>query len=76
MFWDKMAFLYDFFETVYNKKVFVGLGKEVAKYIDPSDRVLECACGTGAITVQVAPFCKELLATDYSEGMLKQARKK
>ena len=76
MFWDKMAFLYDFFETVYNKKVFVGLGKEVAKYIVPSDRVLECACGTGAITVQVAPFCKELLATDYSDGMLKQARKK
>ena len=76
MFWDKMAFLYDFFEIVYNKRVFAGLGKEVAKYIDQSDCVLECACGTGAITVEVAPFCKELLATDYSNGMLKQARKK
>ena len=76
MFWDRIAGLYDFFETIYNKKVFKGTGKEVAKYIAPSDCVLECACGTGAITAQLAPHCKSLLATDFSDGMLKEAEKK
>ena len=39
-----------------------------------NDRVLECACGTGLITVAVAGKCGKLVATDYSEGMLKQTR--
>ena len=72
MFWDKIASLYDLFETVYNKRVFRELGREVAKYVEASDYVLECACGTGAITTQVAPHCKKLVATDYSVGMLRQ----
>ena len=33
MFWDKVSGLYDFFETVYNGKVYQGLGKRVAKEI-------------------------------------------
>ena len=33
------------------------------------------ACGTGMITKYVAPRCKELIATDFSTGMLKQAKK-
>ena len=76
MFWDKIAGLYDMFETVYNKKVFRRTGEEVAKYIDETDCVLECACGTGAITTQIALRCKKLVATDYSSGMLKQTAKK
>ncbi len=40
------------------------------------DKVLECACGTGAISVYIAPKCKKLIATDFSDGMLKQASKK
>lgn len=44
--------------------------------IRPDDRVLECACGTGAISAAIAPVCAHLVATDYSEGMLSQARKK
>ncbi len=48
MFWDKVSGLYDFFETVYNGRVYQGLGKRVAKEIGQNDIVLECACGTGA----------------------------
>ena len=76
MFWDTVSGLYDLFETLYNKKVFLGTGEAVAKYIEAQDEVLECACGTGAISVSIAPKCKSLVATDFSDGMLKQARKK
>lgn len=76
MFWDKVSPLYDLFETVYNGKVYNGTGEKVAELTDPSDIVLECACGTGAITQYIAQKCKKLLATDYSIGMLRQASKK
>lgn len=76
MFWDKVSGVYDLFENIYNKSVYQSTGESVAKYIKNSDTVLECACGTGAISVFIAPVCKELLATDYSVGMLKQAKKK
>lgn len=73
MFWDRVSGFYDFFETVYNGKVYRGLGKRVAEEIGPNDVVLECACGTGAISRYIAPKCRRLMATDFSVGMLKQA---
>lgn len=76
MFWDQVAGLYDMFENVYNGKAYQQLGKEVAAWIGPNDIVLECACGTGEITRQIAEKCSELIATDYSVGMLRQARRK
>ena len=75
MFWDKVSGVYDFFETIYNGKEYQGLGKRVAEEINESDIVLECACGTGAISKFIAPKCKKLMATDVSVGMLKQASK-
>ena len=38
--------------------------------------LLECACGTGATSVYIAPKCKHLTATDFSPKMLKQTAKK
>ena len=76
MFWDKISPLYDLFENVYNHRVYVGTGKKVAEFIEPTDVVLECACGTGAITVCIAPKCRRLIATDFASGMLKQAARK
>ena len=76
MFWDKISGLYDLFENIYNRKVFTGTGRKVSEYIESGDDVLECACGTGAISVSIAPKCKTLTATDFSDGMLKQASKK
>lgn len=75
MFWDQVSGLYDFFETVYNGKVYRGLGERVAAEIGLNDTVLECACGTGAISRYIAPKCKKLIATDFSVGMLRQAQK-
>lgn len=76
MFWDKISPLYDLFERVYNGKVYHGTGEKVAEFIEPSDTVLECACGTGAISVSIAPKCRRLIATDFAAGMLRQAAKK
>ena len=76
MFWDRISPLYDLFEHVYNGKVYSGTGAKVAELIDPSDVVLECACGTGAISQYIAPKCKKLIATDFSTGMLHQASRK
>ncbi|MBQ7582849.1 MAG: class I SAM-dependent methyltransferase [Lachnospiraceae bacterium] len=76
MFWDRVAAPYDLFETIYNGKVYRGTGEAVAKEIEPGDVVLECACGTVAISVYIAPVCAKLIATDYSKGMLRQTAKK
>ena len=76
MFWDRISPLYDLFENIYNGKVYKGTGKKVAELIEPSDVVLECACGTGEISIYIAKECKKLVATDFAPGMLRQAAKK
>lgn len=76
MFWDKVSGVYDLFENIYNKSVYQSTGESVAKYIKNTDKVLECACGTGAISIYIAPVCNKLFVSDFSDGMLKQAKKK
>ena len=76
MIWDKVSSVYDLFENMVNKEVYQGTGKIVAGYIGKDDSVLECACGTGAISVHIAPVCKKLTATDFSKKMLRQTQKK
>lgn len=75
MFWNKIAGVYDLFENIYNKKVYRETGQRVAELLKETDVVLECACGTGAISRYIADKCRQLTATDYAEGMLKQAKK-
>lgn len=76
MFWDKVAWAYDFFANVVNRKADRALCAAVEKLISPSDNVLECACGTGLLTGVIVPRCKSLIATDFSTEMLKRAEKK
>lgn len=74
-FWGKASGLYDFFEKLYNPKVYRGMGARAAAYLPPDAAVLDCACGTGAISAALAPACASLVASDFSPGMLEQARK-
>lgn len=76
MIWDKLSPFYDFFETIYNGKCYRGIAEKIKEYVTEEDFVLECACGTGLLTVPMAQKCKKLIATDYSSGMLRQAKKK
>jgi SAM-dependent methyltransferase len=39
-----------------------------------SDRVLDVATGPGTLAVRAAPLVKEVVATDYAEGMLERLR--
>ena len=76
MFWDFVSGFYDVFENMYNGSVNRRLCRSVAARISPSDEVLECACGTGMISVHIARACRSLTATDYSDGMLRRVRKR
>ena len=75
MFWDKVAGVYDVFVNVINRKTHQKLKTIVSGLIGPEDAVLECACGTGLLSAVIAPKCRQLTATDYSEKMLKKAEK-
>ena len=76
MFWDKVSSVYVFFLNAFNHKVFRETGIKVSDFIESSDEVLECACGTGEISKFIAQKCSKLTATDFSDGMLKHAQKK
>ena len=76
MFWDNVAWVYDIFVNIINRKANKALCAAVEKLISPCDDVLECACGTGLLTGVIAPRCKALIATDFSAKMLKRAEKK
>lgn len=76
MFWDKVAWIYDLFANVINRKANKALCIAVEEQISPHDDVLECACGTGLLTGVLAAHCKSLITTDFSVKMLKCAEKK
>ena len=76
MFWDTFAAVYEPFEMAVNSRSVKGTGRLTAQHIEPQDHVLECACGTGLISRCIAARCRTLTATDLSENMLCQARKR
>ena len=75
MFWDSVAGVYDLFVNVVNRRTHVALRKIVSEMIEPGDRALECACGTGLLTEVIAQKCASLTATDFAPKMLARARK-
>ena len=75
MFWDKVAGVYDIFVRIINKKTHKMLIKKTVNLFTDQDEVLECACGTGMLSAPVAGVCRHLTATDFSENMLKRAKK-
>ncbi len=75
MFWDKVAWVYDLFVNVINRKTHKMLRRIVYDLIEPADEVLECACGTGLLSEVIAAKCRRLTATDLSARMLGKAGK-
>ncbi len=75
MFWDRVAGVYGVFVNVINRRTHQRLKEIVSVLIEPGDTVLECACGTGLLSAVIAPKCRQLTATDFSEKMLKKAEK-
>ncbi len=75
MFWDRVAGVYDIFVRCINRKTHRALIQKTVSLFTGQDEVLECACGTGMLSAPAACVCSQLTATDYSENMLKRARK-
>lgn len=73
MFWDYAAAVYDLFVNVVNRKTHKKLRSIISGLIEPGDRVLECACGTGMLSAVIAEKGASLTATDFSRKMLKKA---
>ena len=76
LFWDRVAWVYDIFANVINRKANRALCAAVERLISPADEVLECACGTGLLSGMLAQKGKSLIATDFSAHMLRRAKKK
>ena len=73
MIWDRVAPLYDVVVNTANRAVYAATGTAVARLIHPGDTVLECACGTGAISAAIAPHvrargCDRLFRGDAQAG--------
>jgi len=74
-FWDKKSKNYDKnikkYNFVYKKTI-----DSARSLLTNSDVVLDFACGTGAISLDIAPYVQKVLGIDLSEKMIALANKK
>ncbi|MCR5129826.1 MAG: class I SAM-dependent methyltransferase, partial [Lachnospiraceae bacterium] len=71
--WDLYAPVYEMFMRA-DKKIYKQMYKRIPRVIE-GKRVLEIATGPGLLAKHVASSAREMIATDYSEGMIKEAKK-
>lgn len=74
--WEKMAASYDNsalanFEEAYRHSI-----EKCVQAVCREDRVLEIGCGTGLITLEVAPHVKQIEAVDITPQMITIAQRK
>ena len=74
-FWDKVAVKYAKkavpSEDIYQEKL-----KRTQKLFDKDSTIMEFGCGTGTTSLLHSPLVKEVIAYDYSPGMIDIANKK
>ena len=74
-FWSRWATRYD--KTMSgNRKLYEHILSNMRQTLNRDMVVLELACGTGILSVKIAPMVKHLEATDFSEEMIAQAKQK
>lgn len=74
-FWNKWAKRYDRAMSG-DGKMYAQIVSRMKKKLNRNMTVLELACGTGLMSVQLAESVKMMEATDFSEDMIKQAKTK
>lgn len=74
-FWDKFAPYYDRFMQRFSRE-YSRLYPMLRPHIQATDQVLEVACGTGLVALEMAPYARHVTATDISEVMIHEARTK
>jgi len=74
-FWDRVAGVYDLAEAL-NVGVYPRLQRMTERLVPRGAKVLDCAAGTGALSISAAKRASEVLCTDCSEKMLAAAKRK
>lgn len=74
-FWDKVAVIYDITESL-NGKVYKSMLRGVRQIVPEGAKVLDCAAGTGELSIAASEKAESVVCTDLSLAMLEQARKK
>lgn len=74
-FWQSYSKFYTKVMSV-NDKAYDTVCRELDKYIDKDEKVLELACGTGQLSFRMANKVESWIATDFSENMIKEAEKR
>ena len=75
-FWSRYAKLYDFEIGRLNRTAYTQMYRMMTVALTKEMEVLEVATGTGLIACNIAGNVKHIHATDFSDGMIKAARKK
>lgn len=74
-FWDKIAGVYDLAESI-NGDVYHEMCAQTKRLVPTGAKVLDCAAGTGELSLAAAKNAESVVCTDLSEKMLKNARRK
>ena len=74
-FWDKIAGIYDFAESL-NPKSYRAMLEGIKAIVPEGAKVLDCAAGTGELSIAAAEKAGHVFCTDMSLPMLERARKK
>ena len=75
-FWNRYAKLYDFEINRFSGKAYAEMYRFMARCLTSEMDVLEVACGTGLIALNIAAFVRRVEATDFSPKMIKKAQAK
>ena len=75
-FWGRYARIYDFEVNRFSKAAYTQMYRLMSSVLTEDMEVLELATGTGLIACNIAGSVRHICATDFSEGMIKAAKKK
>ena len=75
-FWDMRARTYDRTSGGIYARAYDLTVEHALRYLEPSHRVLEFACGTGLVTLRLAPHVAHIRGIDISPQMVDIAREK
>lgn len=75
-FWQRFARIYSPFMERGNSELYDNISVEVAARLSREMNVLELACGSGQLSFRLASKVKLWEATDFSENMIAEAKKK
>ena len=75
-FWNKRAEIYDDVVGEQYRQTNEDTVAHALNYLNPTDRVLEFACGTGVMTLPIAARVAQVRAIDIADEMVRRAAEK